>query len=104
MSIDFLFITSVYLPLDVLDSGPDEGSASRHKQWLAVTASCNIIMIMRSVSFLMKSLVSLYFSPDTTMASLGPQVWKPQVILAFFLLLLVLCWCWLWEALATDFL
>ena len=38
------------------------------------------------------------------MASLGPQVWKPQVILAFFLLLLVLCWCWLWEGLTTDFL
>ena len=47
---------------------------------------------------------SLSLSPDTTMASLGPQVWKPQVILAFFLLLLLLCWCWLWEALATDFL
>ena len=39
------------------------------------------------------------------MASLGPQVWNPQVILVFFLLLLAL-WagCWLWEALATDFL
>ena len=32
------------------------------------------------------------YSPDTTMASLGPQVWKPQVILltSFFLL----AWCW----------
>ena len=31
-------------------------------------------------------------SPDTTMASLGPQVWKPQVILltSFFLR----AWCW----------
>ena len=30
----------------------------------------------------------LWQQPDTTMASLGPQVWKPQVILDCLLLLL----------------
>ena len=50
-------------------------------------------------------------SPDTTMASLGPQVWKPQVILLTSFFLLAWCWarlrCWVeagwrWSVVVED--